>query len=342
MKLFRKLNSRGHTHILVPLLVILVIGGIGTFIATKSLSHASSTSYVQCTRGSANGRTVYTCGWSLPTPVRYSNNTSAGSFYRGSRNYIFCQKQGLKVSRGSYYNTWWGYTLSDQNHYGWANAVYTTSGSNNYGFAYASGSSWVRVPTCSTGTPPGGSASTPPPPPPAPKPGSSGYLSPFRSSWHRSERIDQGVDFGGSGNVYAMASGKILHTYDSGWPGGTYIVYELLSGPAAGKRVFVAEDCSPKVSIGQVVSENTVLCYATGGSNGIEMGWSMPSSGPIGEAAAYNWYHSGVSCHGNGAVSAYGQNFNSLLVSLGVPSGNRQSGCSVESLSALPSSWPRW
>lgn len=347
MKLFltKRLNKRGSTHFVLPLLVIVVVGVVGVLVLKAG--HAA-TPYVQCSRGSANSKTVYYCGWQLPTPVKYSNNTSAGSFYQSSRNYIFCQKQGLKVTSGSYYNTWWGYTISDQGHYGWANAVYTTSGSNNYGFAYYNGSSWVQVPICSSGTPPtgtttsGGGGST--------SPGSTtGYSNPFRSASYQASRIDSGVDYTVTGRIYALGSAVVKlndRYYGGGW-NGAWVAYQLTSGAAKGRYVYVTEGCSynSSLSIGQTISSSTTVCTANSGS--IETGWTDATHIGAHEALAYSWYHGTPVCdtaYPTGRASAYGRNFNSLMVKLGVKSGYIECNSSayIEPLSDLPSGWPTW
>jgi len=49
------------------------------------------------------------------------------------------------------------------------------------------------------------------------------------------ERIDQGVDFSGSGPVYALGDGIVTNAiaYSPGWGGG-WITYQLSDGPDAG------------------------------------------------------------------------------------------------------------
>lgn len=98
-------------------------------------------------------------------------------------------------------------------------------------------------------------------------------------------RTDQGVDWSGSGPLYAVGSGTIINLYNSGWPGGTFIVLKL--DQAAGlpsQLVYYAEDITPSVQIGQHVNEGAVIGQATGGSSGIEIGWANPAA--IGSALA--------------------------------------------------------
>ena len=86
------------------------------------------------------------------------------------------------------------------------------------------------------------------------------YLNPLRNvSGLVPERIDQGVDFSGSGPVYALGNAVVLaaNGADGGWPGGGWITYQLTDGPDAGLVVYLAEDVTPTVVTGQHVSPST-------------------------------------------------------------------------------------
>src|SRR5262249_60847227 len=86
------------------------------------------------------------------------------------------------------------------------------------------------------------------------------------------ERMGDGVDFTGSGPVYAL--GDAIVTSGSGtnfgWPGGGWITYRLTRGPGVGLVVYVAEDITPAVTVGQRVSSSTVLGTMFEGGDGIE------------------------------------------------------------------------
>jgi hypothetical protein len=131
------------------------------------------------------------------------------------------------------------------------------------------------------------------------------------------ERVDQGVDFGGAGPVYALGDGIITNaTADSsGWPGGGWITYQLTDGPDAGLMVYVAEDVTPTVQVGQKVTSSTVIANMFNGGDGIETGWAT-SDGSTAEsqtAAA-----GGIS--GNGPFpTMVGLSFDAVLESVGVP-----------------------
>jgi murein DD-endopeptidase MepM/ murein hydrolase activator NlpD len=103
-----------------------------------------------------------------------------------------------------------------------------------------------------------------------------GYEDPLRAiSPLHFGRIDQGVDFSGSGPVYAMGDGVVVNTYAQGWPNHVFVSYRLTSGSRAGAYVYVAEDCSPRVHVGQRVTPSTVICHMFNGSSGIETGWAQ-------------------------------------------------------------------
>lgn len=153
------------------------------------------------------------------------------------------------------------------------------------------------------------------------------YRNPFRSvSGLTPERVDMGVDYGGSGPVYAMGPGVVTNTSQS-WKGaqgapypGYFISYKFTGGPDKGKYVYVAEDIWPSVRVGQQVNSNTIIGRMKGG---IETGWAAPpGSGNTMAAVSGEASPSGDP----GSVStAYGANFNALLRSLGVPAGKQNS-----------------
>jgi hypothetical protein len=145
------------------------------------------------------------------------------------------------------------------------------------------------------------------------------YKNPFRDvnkgAGPSPERIDQGVDYGGVGPVYAVGPGYIQNIYNAGWgppagaAPGAYIQEHLTKGIDKGRDVYVAEGIDPTVKVGQKVNANTVIGNMNGG--GIETGWASPI---IGESWA----------HYKGEYTfptESGRSYNNLLVSLGAPSG---------------------
>jgi murein DD-endopeptidase MepM/ murein hydrolase activator NlpD len=158
-----------------------------------------------------------------------------------------------------------------------------------------------------------------------------GYEDPLRAVAGLSpERIDQGVDYSGFGPIYAIGDGVVLSTVNGGWPGGTFITYKLESGPAAGLVVYAAEDINPAVSIGEQVNANTVIGTMYEGWSGIETGWANGSEGDTMAMVAGQF--------GGWNSTAFGWNFDQLLVSLGAPGGILQS----TPTGGIPAGWPTW
>ncbi|HUI47131.1 MAG TPA: hypothetical protein VL119_00440 [Acidimicrobiia bacterium] len=171
-----------------------------------------------------------------------------------------------------------------------------------------------------------------PAPAPAPVSSPSGYGNPLRAmSALTPERIDQGVDYSGFGPIYAIGDGVILTTSVPGWPGGTFIAYQLTDGPAKGLVVYAAEDIVPSVQSGTVTA-GTVLGQAYLGPDGIETGWADPNA--LGDTMA----RSAGQFDGSNST-AFGYNFSRLLQRLGAPGGILQTDPPT---GTLPSTWPTW
>ena len=134
------------------------------------------------------------------------------------------------------------------------------------------------------------------------------------------ERVDMGVDFHGAGPVYAIGAGVITEAtaVSGGWPGGGWVTYQLTDGPAVGEVVYVAEDVSPTVAVGQKVTFNTAIGHMFDGPDGIETGWAMLDS-----ASSESEMAEAGGIGGPGPFpTAIGTNFDSLLQALGVPAGS--------------------
>ena len=144
-----------------------------------------------------------------------------------------------------------------------------------------------------------------------------GYLDPLRAvSSLVPERIDEGVDFSGSGPVYALGNAVVTFAgQNAGWPGGGWITYRLTNGPDAGLMVYLAEDVTATVKTGQRVTSSTVIGTMFEGGDGIETGWAQPT----GASAESELAEAG----GIGGYGPYptkiGSNFDELLQMLGVP-----------------------
>jgi hypothetical protein len=130
------------------------------------------------------------------------------------------------------------------------------------------------------------------------------------------ERIDDGVDFAGTGPVYALGDAVVTSADGNnyGWPGGGWITYRLTGGPAAGLMVYVAEDIVPAVVVGQRVSPSTVVGTMYDGGDGIETGWAQPTA-----LSAESELPQAGGIGGLGPFpTRIGVNFDELLQSLGV------------------------
>ena len=144
------------------------------------------------------------------------------------------------------------------------------------------------------------------------------YLNPLRDvSGLIMERIDMGVDFGGSGPVFAIGDGVVTNATgdNAGWPGGGWITYQLTDGPAAGLMVYVAEDVTPTVTVGEHVTPETVIANMYNGGDGIETGWAMPD----GDSALSQLPEAGSIGGAGPFPTAVGESFEALLTELGVP-----------------------
>jgi beta-N-acetylhexosaminidase len=178
--------------------------------------------------------------------------------------------------------------------------------------------------------------------------GIGGYSNPFHStSGLVQSRIDEGVDYAAEAGkkvpLYAMGKGKITKVtnhstfYTTSGGHADWITYQLTDGPAAGKYVYVSEACTivPEILSGAKtdVDASTKLCDVLPDS--IEMGWALDSTSQA--AAAVHVYREGYE-------TAYGVNFNKLLVKLGAPGGHldTRSDPSGTVLGSLPAGWPEW
>jgi hypothetical protein len=149
------------------------------------------------------------------------------------------------------------------------------------------------------------------------RPGRPYYVNPLRSvSGLVPERIDEGVDFGGAGPVYALGDAIVTNAGENaGWPGGGWITYRLTDGPDAGLMVYLAEDVTPTVQTGQHVTPSTVIANMFNGGDGIETGWAQPT----GVSAESELPEAGGIGGGGPYPTRVGLNFDELLQLLGVP-----------------------
>jgi murein DD-endopeptidase MepM/ murein hydrolase activator NlpD len=150
------------------------------------------------------------------------------------------------------------------------------------------------------------------------------YVNPFAGAKIVPERTDQGVDFRGIGPIRAIGDAKIVAVdgTGSGWPGGSgeigyYILYQLQSGPYAGRYVYVAEAVNPAVRVGQQVKAGSVIARFGQGAApassgpGIETGWGSPTPNVTYSRATVGPYD-------DVGPTAAGEAFARLLMSVGV------------------------
>jgi hypothetical protein len=161
------------------------------------------------------------------------------------------------------------------------------------------------------------------------------YCNPFRAIANLvPERIDQGVDYGGSGSIYALGPGTIdlyRNRNDTGWPGGTFISYKLSDGPASGKVIYLAEniDLNPALKSGSFVFNGTILGTLVNASPDSESGWGVAGAG----------YTAEHSCYTEGCMTPLGVNFNELLVCLNAPTGLMGQGGCCPAATGWPTDW---
>jgi hypothetical protein len=149
------------------------------------------------------------------------------------------------------------------------------------------------------------------------RPGRPYYVNPLRGvAGLVPERIDEGVDFGGTGPVYALGDAIVTNAGENaGWPGGGWITYQLTDGPDQGLMVYLAEDVTPAVQTGQHVTPSTVIANMFNGGDGIETGWAQPT----GVSAESELPEAGGIGGGGPFPTMVGLNFDRLLMVLGVP-----------------------
>jgi hypothetical protein len=148
------------------------------------------------------------------------------------------------------------------------------------------------------------------------------YVNPLAAASVIPERVDQGVDYAGSGTLIAVGSGRVSYvgTSNTGWPG-AFIEYRLVDGPNRGCYVYYAEGVTPApgLRVGVVVSAGERIAtiiphYPTG----IELGWSAGAGTKTYAAKMGEWT---ADDDADSVPSAAGRSFSALIASLGGPPG---------------------
>lgn len=155
-----------------------------------------------------------------------------------------------------------------------------------------------------------------------PTSGASDYVNPLDRARVRPERIDQGVDYAGSGALAAIGRGTVTYvaTTSTGWPG-AFIEYRLLDGLDAGCYVYYAEGVNPAAGLraGEtVVAGQQIASLIPGWPTGIEIGWGAGVSTATYAAETHQW---SATSDQDSVPSAAGKSFSALLASLGGPPG---------------------
>src|SRR5439155_6766070 len=150
-------------------------------------------------------------------------------------------------------------------------------------------------------------------------------------------RIDQGVDYSGSGPIYALGPGVVVIAgFTFGWPGangdkGGEVYYRLTDGPANGFIVFVAENVTPRVRVGDRLGTDTVVATLHDAYPNCEVGWGQSTGATL--ARAFGGYR-------EGERTACGDNFSQLLDALGAPPGTTSGRPITGRLpNGLPTNW---
>jgi hypothetical protein len=156
-----------------------------------------------------------------------------------------------------------------------------------------------------------------------PAAGSNCYVNPLAGAAVAPRRIDQGVDYAGSGTLTAIGAATVtsIAMSDTGWPG-AFIEYQLLGGSDAGRYVFYAEGVTPAegLYVGETVrAGQPIATIIPNDSSGIEIGWGANDGTKTYAAETGQW---NAMHEANDIPTAAGENFSALIASLGGPPGN--------------------
>lgn len=176
------------------------------------------------------------------------------------------------------------------------------------------------------------------------------YTNPLRRIRQlHAKRIDEGVDYSGSGPVKALGAGT-LTVIDRGtshfWAhvDGNVVVERMSQGPLTGVSIYTAENCTPNraLRVGQHVAAATTICQLHNHFPYLETG--VAENNASGIPAAWPVYR----LFPDGSKTAYGLDFSHLLGALGAPRGNTQHGAGDVSyhpqttVGKLPLGFPRF
>lgn len=144
------------------------------------------------------------------------------------------------------------------------------------------------------------------------------WINPLEHAHVRPERIDQGVDYAGTGYLVAVTHAtvtRIAMGASSGWPG-NFIEYQITTpGQLKGAYVYYAEGVTPNVRVGQVLAPGQkVATLIPGWHSGIECGFGSGAG-----TSTYYGYHDGA--YRDGTATRPGLAWDVLVRRLGGPGG---------------------
>lgn len=140
------------------------------------------------------------------------------------------------------------------------------------------------------------------------------YVNPIAHAHVTPERIDQGVDYAGTGSYVALADGRVSLVAPGAWaPYGNFVEYEITTeGQFKGAFVYYAEGIEAVVHEGQHVLAGEEICrLIPGWHSGTEIGFSSGD----GQAHTYYAYHDGR--YVEGTATRPGIAFSRLIEHLG-------------------------
>jgi hypothetical protein len=148
------------------------------------------------------------------------------------------------------------------------------------------------------------------------------YVNPLAGAVITPKRVDQGVDYQGTGVLSALGAGTVtlVETSDTGWPG-AFIEYQLTDGPGTGCFVFYAEGIVPAAGlhVGQSVTRGQpIAALIPGDPSGIEVGWGAGKGTETYAAELGQW---STAADDENIATEAGKSFNRLIHSLGGPPG---------------------
>lgn len=132
------------------------------------------------------------------------------------------------------------------------------------------------------------------------------------------ERIDQGVDYAGSGTLTAIGAARVAYVArtGTGWPG-AFIGYRLLYGPDAGCFVYYAEGVEPASGLRvreTVAAGRPIATIVPGWHAGIEIGWGSGVQTTSYAAKLHQWT---TDRDANSVATSAGKSFSALIAGLG-------------------------